>query len=202
MLNSRDNSSTDAPTAPRRNIFAPPTASASREAAPAGGVFDATAACRGRAPVGDVVPRGRTASSRKTVRPAGFGRRLTGLLAGLTAAVALGALLAAPARQEVPRHASSRDRIQAAPADVQAVRTLHKPRGKAPKAASGRTRRRSPRARRHTPRAARPLEAAAPPPPVVPQPRPAAPPQPVAPQPPAAAPMPARVPAGSLPEFP
>ncbi len=201
MLNSRDNSSTDAATAPRRNIFAPSTASSSREVAPAGGVFDATAACRGRAPVRDVA-RARTASPPQTHRPARRGRRFTRLVAGLTAAAALGGLLAAPARQEAPKPAPSRDLIQAAPADVQAARPLGKPRGQAPRSSSARAHRRSTRTRRRPPRAARPVEALAPPPPVTAQPRPAAPPPPVAAQPPAVAPKPARVPAGSLPEFP
>lgn len=198
MLTPNDNIGTDAFALPRRNIFATPAASPPRRAGHTHGVFDAAAACPS-----DGLIDASTDDERVDAPPSNgalsFGRFVTAtrLLAVAAFAIVVVALLTVRGHDDVvrPTPAPRPVQTQLTPASVArpAVRRSPKPRTVRPRLTPREPTRRRPstphqRLRRTSPGA----PAVAPPPSPIPLPRRPAPASPA---------RPARVPAGSPPEF-
>ena len=201
MLKRPDNHEPEAVTPPRRNIFAPSPEASSPTPSPTTGVFDAAAASRPGVPVAADGSFGvRVASFMGAGMPLrwGWGARA---LAGLSAACVLGVLLASPAPREATVSPPAVRPIHAAPAEPRGERPLSRPSTRTSRSGS-RSAHRQPRRARQPRQSSHPA-AAAKPRPVSPRPTQHAQSRPAAPQ-RAAVPSkrPARVPAGSLPEFP
>lgn len=196
MLKPRDNFGPDAVALPRRNIFAPPSVNASSTASRTGGVFDVTSACRDDATVVDGAHAAAAVGVSASARLVPVVRVLAILLAAATVVL----LLTSPGSREAPRVHPATWPSEASPTQTRGrhARREVTRKANARKSTSRRHRRPSrPRPRlgkRHrvTPAPLRPA---------APRPTPVAPARRVAPNPRPASPLPARVPAGSPPEF-
>ena len=198
MLKRRDNFGWDAAALPQRNIFASPAATRVREGPPAGGIFDAAAACCGTDSAAntardhDVAAGGPSSFFDGRGRVVVFARALVGVVATVSVAVVLFDL---PGDRVAPRPVPAERPAQPAPAPAQRGRPRPARRPDATQArrrrSPGSTRGERRRPARPAPRRTAPTSTPARPPvaPVAPR--------PTAPQ----APEPARVPADSPPEF-
>jgi hypothetical protein len=198
MLKRRDNFGSDAAALPQRNIFAAPAATPVREGPPAGGVFDAAAACRSTGSAANTARDHDVAAASPSSFVGGRGRAVVfaRACAGVAATVSVAVVLfGLPADRAAPRAVPAERPAEPAPAPAQRARPRPARRSNAPQARPRRSRsfmdgkrRRRPRV---VPRRTAPTAAPARPPVVPAAPRRAAP----------QAPEPARVPADSPPEF-
>jgi hypothetical protein len=199
MLKPRDNFGPDAVALPRRNIFAPPAGKPSPKAPRSGGVFDAGAACRDGVAVGSGGDVGAAVAIQTSGRVR-FGRFAPILAVVLAAATAALLFVSADSREGTHADPSTH------PRDVSPAQTLGE-RARPPATRTVHARKPAPRRRRH--RASRPRPrrvprhrvAPVPPRSATPSPKQSVPQRRAAPHPPSARTRPARVPAGSPPEF-